>query len=298
MKTRKLLLALFVCATLAAGKSPAQQPRGRAIQITNAVGETFRVANAEFPGNCLEFGVNLRWGRCVEFLLSEHVRMVVPVRSVRAMECTAGSRSDIPWTSGEPWSSIVAMPFCRVTHVLWGSEAVFSAKLSSSIIGQRDGKDVSLRGDDVRRIVFEGEPGAFGTAPRFDARAILADGSALALADIRPRYREMDYGGTVTRGEVRPGVVGIFVPASGAALEIAGTTFTLGDGQSVAVASLRAIDLRPDGSATMTMRDGSTRNVILSAHPDHDIHGFAGISEHGFVTFYAVKRVHFSSGEQ
>lgn len=297
MRTSTRLLVLFVCAALAARTSAAQQPRARAIQVTSAGGQTFRVANAEFTVQCVEFGVNLRWGRCIEFMLSEHVRMVVPVRSVRAMECTAGSKSDIPWTSGEPWGEVVAMPLCRVTHILWGSEAVFSGKLSSSTIGQRDGKDVTLSADTVRRIVFEGEPAAFGTAPRFDARATLADGSALALADIRPRYREMDYGGTVTRGEVRPGVVGIFVPASGAAREIAGTTFTFGDGSSVAVASLRSIDLQPGGAATMTMRDGSTRAMILSAHPDHDIRGFAGISEHGFVTFYSVTRVHFSSGE-
>lgn len=297
MRTSTLLLALFVSATLAARTSPAQQARGRAIQVTNAGGETFRVENAVFPMNCLEFGVNLRWGRCIEFWLGERVQMVIPLRSVRAMECTAGSKTDIPWTSGEPWSSVVAMPLCRVTHVLWGSEATFSAKLSAGIIGQRDGKDVTLNVDSVRRIVFEGEPAAYGTAPRFDAHATLADGSTLALADIRPRYREMDYGGTVTRGEVRPGVVGIFVPASGAATYIPGATFTLGDGQSVAVTSLRSIDLQPGGAATMTMRDGTTRTVTLSAHPDHDIRGFAGISEHGFVTFYSVTRVQFSSGD-
>lgn len=296
MKTSPLLLALFVCATLAARPSPAQQPRGRAIQVTNANGETFRVADAVFPMNCLEFGVNLRWGQCIEFWLSERAQMVIPLRSVRAMECTAGSKTDIPWMSGEPWSSIVAMPLCRVTHVLWGGEAVFSAKLSATIIGQRDGKDVTLNVDSIRRIVFEGEPAALGTAPRFDARATLADGSTLALADIRPRYREMDYGNTVTRGEVRPGVVGIFVPASGAATYIPGTTFTLGDGESVAVASLRSLDLQPDGAATMTMRDGRTRTVMLSAHPDHELQGFVGISEHGFVTFYSVTRLQFSSG--
>src|SRR5687767_1547481 len=126
MKAWTQLLALLVCVALAAGTSSAQQSRARGIQVTNASGESFRVANAEFPGNCVEFGVNLRWGRCIEFMLSEHVRMVVPARSVRAMECAAGTKSDIPWTSGEPWSSVVAMPLCRVTHVLWGSEAVFS----------------------------------------------------------------------------------------------------------------------------------------------------------------------------
>lgn len=288
------LSVVFFCLGSLCAQEP---PRRRTAEVLDVNGTRYQVAQAWFAVQCIEFGLDLPHGHCAEFLMSQSVRVAVPLASLVSIECQPGQETDIPWDGWKISASVAKMPFCRVTHAAWGREVTFRGKLEGPLLGTAGSEKVALD-TEIKQVIFVGPPEAYETpAPPRDAVVTFGDSkrTTLRVGGLRPTRREFStahwYKWVGPSGESAPF-------QAGAAFSTLHEDYVLKDGSRLALAELRSIEFQSKEQAIAVLRDGRTRELALASDRLEDsleIH--CGVTEYGYARLAHVKKIEFSGAK-